>query len=165
MAGDGGDGEEGATCRRISFHQGALGHQTKQTNYGFLTSMKELFDLQGLVSKGIFQKQWPSDLNQRMELSSSLASWAPGLIEEPFGYVHQSGSMTQISCTMCIVCNGEKDKSRNGSCTSQMDTNLFDGIVQFALKVPAEIAQDVVLQHPESYTLSIDLSGPHKKKN
>ena len=25
-----------------------------------------------------------------------------------------------------------------------MDTNLFDGIVQFALKVPAEIAQDVV---------------------
>jgi hypothetical protein len=52
--------------------------------------MKELFDLQGLVSKGS-SKAWPSDLNQRMELSSSLASWAPGLIEEPFGYVHQSG--------------------------------------------------------------------------
>ena len=75
--------------QRISFHQGALGHQTSKPTT-VLTSMKELFDLQGLVSKGS-PKAKPSDLNQRMELSSSLASWAPGLIEEPFGYVHQSG--------------------------------------------------------------------------
>ena len=63
--------------QRISFHQGALEHQTSKPTT-VLTSMKELFDLQGLVSKGS-SKVWPSDLNQRMELSSSLASWAPGL--------------------------------------------------------------------------------------
>ena len=43
-----------------------------------LTSMKEMFDLQGLVSKGS-SIEWRSDLAQRMGLSSSLASWAPGL--------------------------------------------------------------------------------------
>ena len=45
----------------------------------------------------------------------------------------------------------------------QMGTNLFGEIVQFVLKVQGEIDHGVVLQHPESYTLSIDLSGPHKK--
>jgi hypothetical protein len=63
--------------QRINFHQGALGHQTSKPTTG-LTSMREMFDLQGLASKGS-SKEWPSGLAQRMELSSSLASWAPGL--------------------------------------------------------------------------------------
>ena len=52
--------------QRVHFHQGALGHpSTKPTTV--LTSMEEMFDLQGLVSKGS-SVEWPSDLNQRMEL-------------------------------------------------------------------------------------------------
>ena len=94
--------------QRISFHQGALEHQTSKPTT-VLTSMKELFDLQGLVSKGS-SKVWPSDLNQRMELSSSLASWAPGL-KNFFGERHQSGQRA-VSCNLCVVCNRTKTNQR-----------------------------------------------------
>ena len=94
--------------QRISSHQGALEHQTSKPTT-VLTSMKELFDLQGLVSKGS-SKVWPSDLNQRMELSSSLASWAPGL-KNFFGERHQSGQRA-VSCNLCVVCNRTKTNQR-----------------------------------------------------
>lgn len=74
---DGCDGQEVQSIQRINFHQGALGHQTSKPTTVF-TSMNEMFDQQGLVSKGS-SKEWPSDLAQCMELSSSLASWASGL--------------------------------------------------------------------------------------
>lgn len=43
-----------------------------------------------------------------------------------------------------------------------MGISLFDVTVQSVLKVLAEIAQDVQF-NTQSYTLSIDLSSPHKK--
>ena len=54
--------------QRVHFHQRAFRHP----------SMEEVFDLQDLPSKGS-SVEWPSNLNQKMELSRSLASWVLGL--------------------------------------------------------------------------------------
>jgi len=101
--------------------------------------MKELFDLQGLMSRGS-SKEWPSDLNKRIELSSSLVSWGPGLKNLLVKGI--TGSTRRLlRYVHCLRWN--KDKSKNGNCMFQMDTSLFDEIVQFVLKVQGEIDQGV----------------------
>eukprot|EP00435_Cladocopium_sp_Y103_P036163 s1820_g9.t1 len=63
--------------KKISFHQGALGHGTAKPTT-LLTSMAEMLPLQGLTPKGA-SKEWPKELADRLEMSNSLAAWAPGL--------------------------------------------------------------------------------------
>ena len=142
----------------VHFHQGALGHPaTKLTTV--LTSTDEMFDLQGLVSKGS-SVEWPSDLNQRMELSSSLASWAPGLknlLANGIKRVNdQSQALRMLSAT-------EQRQLR------EWQLHVFNGHKPFrrdcavCLEGAGRDRPRRRIQHPESFTLSIDLNGPRKK--
>ena len=59
--------------QRVHFHQGALRHQSnKRTTVP--TSMKEMFDLQGLVSKGS-SVEWPPTYGT-FEFFGFIGSWA-----------------------------------------------------------------------------------------
>ena len=107
--------------------------------------MEEMLDLQGLVSKGS-SIEWPSDSNQRMELSRSLAAWAPGLknlLANGIKRVNdQSPALRMLSATeqrqlrewQLHVSNGHK--------------NPFKEIVQYVLKVLAETDQGVEFNIP-----------------
>ena len=142
--------------QRVHFHQGALGHPSNKPS-AVLTSMPEMFDLQGLVSKGS-SIEWPSDLTQRMELSCSLASWAPGLknLLANKRVNEQSPALRMLSATeqrqlqewQLHVSNGHKPFRRDCA---------------VCLEGAGRDRPRRRIQHPESHTLSIDLSGPHKK--
>ena len=65
----------------IQIDQGALGHETRKPST-LLTTVPEVIQLQGLQSsRNDQQTRWPDDVNQRVQLSKRLASWAPGLKE------------------------------------------------------------------------------------
>ena len=148
------------TChlKRISFHQGALGHQTNKPTT-VLTSMKELFDLQGLMSRGS-STEWPSDLNKRMELSSSLASWAPGLKNLLVKGINRVNTQTPAVCALSAV---EQRQIKEWQLHVSNGHKPFRRDCAVCLEGAGRDRPRRRLQHPESYTLSIDLSGPHKK--
>ena len=47
--------------------------------------------------------EWPSDLNKRMELSSSLASWAPGLKNLLVKGINRVNAQTPAVCALSAV--------------------------------------------------------------
>ena len=143
---------------RISFHQSALGHQTKKPTT-VLTSMKELFDLQGLMSKGS-SKVWPSDLNQRVELSSSLASWAPGLKNFLVKGINRVNEQTPALCALSAT---EQRQIKEWQLHVSNGHKPFRRDCAVCLEGAGRDRPRRRIQHPESYTLSIDLSGPRKK--
>ena len=144
--------------QRVHVHQGALGHPSTRPAT-VLTSMEEMFDLQGLVSKGS-SVEWPSNLNQRMELSSSLASWAPGLknlLANSIKRVNdQSPALRMLSAT-------EQRQLREWQLHVSNGHKPFRRDCAVCLEGAGRDRPRRRIQHPESYTLSIDLSGPHKK--
>ena len=144
--------------RRISFHQGALGHQTNKPTT-VLTSTEELFDLQGLMSRGS-SKEWPSDLNKRLELSSSLASWAPGLKNLLVKGINRVNTQTPAVCALSAV---EQRQIKEWQLHVSNGHKPFRRDCAVCLEGAGRDRPRRRLQHPESYTLSIDLSGPHKK--
>ena len=144
--------------RRISFHQGALGHQTNKPTT-VLTSTEELFDLQGLMSRGS-SKEWPSDLNKRLELSSSLASWAPGLKNLLVKGINRVNTQTPAVCALSAV---EQRQIKEWQLHVSNGHKPFRRDCAVCLEGAGRDRPRRRLQHPESYTLSIDLSGSHKK--
>ena len=121
--------------------------------------MKELFDLQGLVSKGS-SKAWPSDLNQRMELSSSLASWAPGLKNFLVTGINRVNGQ---SPALCALPTTEQRQIKEWQLHVSNGHKPFRRDCAVCLEGAGRDRPRRRVQHPESYTLSIDLSGPHKK--
>ncbi len=60
--------------------QGGLGHQTTKPST-LLSDLEEIQDIDGLKAKNQSQvkTKWPTDLEERLQFSRSLAAWAPGL--------------------------------------------------------------------------------------
>lgn len=67
-----------AHLQKATFDQGGLGHSSKKPTT-LLSSSPELLALDGAQSSAKRSVQWLEDLHSRVELSRSLASWAPGL--------------------------------------------------------------------------------------
>ena len=93
--------------------------------------MKELFDLQGLMSRGS-SMEWPSDLNKRMEFSSSLASWAPGLKNLLVKGINRVNAQTPAVCALSAV---EQRQIKEWQLHVSNGHKPFGEIVQFVLKV------------------------------
>jgi hypothetical protein len=63
----------------VKFCQGGVGHATAKPTT-LATDMPELLELNGIKSNSR-SNTWPESLGQRLQMSRSLAEWAPGLVE------------------------------------------------------------------------------------
>ena len=95
-----------------------------------------------------------------MELSSSLASWAPSLKNLLVKGINRVNEQTPAVCALSAV---EQRQIKEWQLHISNRHKPFRRDCAVCLEGAGRDRPRRRLQHPESYTLSIDLSGPHKK--
>ena len=144
----------------IQIDQGALGHETRKPST-FLTTVPEVIQLQGLQSSHNDQQtKWPEEVNQRVQLSKRLASWAPGLKELLKKVIQRlpngKPSIQALTATEMREFQEWENHIRQGHCPFRRDCAI-------CVESRGRDRQHFRQHQVDSFCLSLDVSGPYKE--
>ena len=145
----------GMTTTRLS--QGALGHSTVKPT-ALMNSIKEVQQLDGLEAKFDESTRWPDQVQDRLQFSKSLASWAPGLkllLKE----VIQSRALV-VTAKVRKFSKAEKDSVAAWQAHFDFGHVPFRHDCSICLESAGRDRPRRQLEHKTSYCLSIDVAGP-----
>ena len=145
--------------KKITLDQGALGHASRKPTC-LLTRSPELLALDGLSGGPTQEVSWPTELQDRLRFSKSLASWAPGL-KDQMAKVIRRISRLPANSTKAV-------RASSAGELNEWKAHVFNNHVPYrrdcstcgANRGRAKQHRKVV--SPEPYCLSLDLNGPFK---
>lgn len=139
--------------------QGAIGHSTRKPTV-FYTDMKEVMALQGLKQQEGEGLEWPLQLDQRLKMSKSLACWAPGLVE----LIIKAGERLEKE-NIAVKALTQKEKQEVAMWEEHFRMNHIPyrkDCIQ-CLEAMGRDRPRRRVQSPESYCMSLDLTGPFQE--
>ena len=93
--------------KKVTLDQGALGHVSRKPTC-LLTRSPELLALDGLPGGPTQEVSWPTELQDRLRFSKSLASWAPGLKDQVAKVIRRFSKLPANSTkAVRALCAGE----------------------------------------------------------
>ena len=147
---------------KVHVEQGAMGHPTVKPTT-LMSNFQDVIDLQGLkCDHALVMKhnQWPSDVEERVKFSKTLAAWAPGLKEllaKSLVKLHLEGPSK-----ICRLTPAEVEEIRQweehvarGHCPYRRDCAVC---VETRGRDRKHTRQDNV----DAFCLSLDVSGPYE---
>ena len=109
--------------------QGGLGHQTTKPST-LLSDLEEIQDIDGLKAKNQSQvkTKWPTDLEERLQFSRSLAAWAPGLKKLLSEVICRLASHLEPSVSQEVITGGAGGSQKVGSSRKTRTYTLSEGL-------------------------------------
>ena len=139
--------------------QGAIGHSARKPTVLY-TDMKEVMALQGLKQQEGEGLEWPLQLDQRLKMSKSLACWAPGLVE----LIIKAGERLEKE-NIAVKALTQKEKQEVAMWEEHFRMNHIPyrkDCIQ-CLEAMGRDRPRRRVQSPESYCMSLDLTGPFQE--
>eukprot|EP00434_Breviolum_minutum_P018336 symbB.v1.2.016177.t1/scaffold1227.1/size245474/4 len=141
--------------------QGALGHKTVKPST-FLSDLEEIRALDGLVvkDKSNMDTTWPLELEERLQFSKSLASWAPGLKEILFKVVTRIASGSEPS--MRKLTSEELAEIQRWEAHVRQGHTPYRRDCAVCAEACGRDRQHRRQPTGEAFTMSLDISGPYE---
>ena len=142
----------------VKCDQGAIGHCTRKPSV-FYTDMQEVGALAGMTNE-LKQVKWPTELQDRLVMSKSLAAWAPGLVE----MVVRAGERLRRSGVQ-VKALSQKERAEVASWEEhfRMNHTPYRRDCLQCLEALGKDRPRKRIVSPESYCMSLDLTGPFQE--
>ena len=147
--------------KRVTFMQGDLGHPTaKPTTVP--TNMEKVEEIPRKCGSGDRHrgKEWPETVEDRLQMSKQLASWAPGMVEaiihdicEQVGIEQRNPGIKALSRRQQLDADGWERHCRAGHIPHRRDCAVC---LEGAGRDRPHHRQSC----PDSYCLAVDMTGP-----
>ena len=140
----------------VKFCQGGVGHATAKPTT-LATDMPELLELNGIKSNSR-SNTWPESLGQRLQMSRSLAEWAPGLVEIIKRAVRR---LTRDPPMMKALTAKEREAMREWQAHVEMNHMPYRRDCGVCVETMGRDRPRRRQKKPEPFTLALDIAGPY----
>ena len=140
----------------VRFCQGGIGHATPKPTT-LATDMPELLELEGIKSKSM-NPTWPGDLQQRMQMSRSLAEWAPGLVAVIKKTMHR---LTKGPLALKALTAKEREAVQEWRAHVEMNHTPYRRDCGICVETMGRDRPRRRQKKPEPFTLALDIAGPY----
>ena len=144
--------------KTVRLNQGEMGHVTTKPT-ALLTTLKEVLELDGLCGSKS-SAPWPNTVEERLDFSRQLASWAPGL-KQLLAKIIGQRSHAAVAAIRRLT-KAERDSIAAWQAHFDLNHTPFRNDCSICLTSAGRDRprRKLSLEHRMSYCLSLDIAGP-----
>lgn len=144
--------------KTVRLNQGEMGHVTTKPT-ALLTTLKEVLELDGLCGSKT-SAPWPKTVEERLDFSRQLASWAPGL-KQLLAKIIGQRSQAAVAAIRRLT-KAERDSIAAWQAHFDLNRTPFRNDCSICLTSAGRgrPRRKLSLEHRMSYCLSLDIAGP-----